>query len=212
MKLFALDLSLTCTGYALSDGTVGRLRCPESVGTSVKRLKWIRDQVVGLAKAQRTELGVLEGYSFASEHSRAHALGELGGVVRLGLFEAGITFAVVPPSSLKQYATGNGGAKKDAVTAEAIRQLGYQGSSNDEADALWLREMAIARYSAKYDASAVPNKRKNDTLDVIRRRALAGVEWPVIQPTRSEFEANSCAWKTRGTQSPGAAADALFFP
>ena len=84
---------------------------------------------------------MIEGYAYARAN-QAHQIGELGGVVRLALSDRGVPVVEVSPSSLKKLATGKGNASKDAVLAEAMRRLGYQGSDNNEADALWLLEMA----------------------------------------------------------------------
>ena len=110
---------------------------------------------------------VIEGYSFGSGH-RAHNMGELGGVVRLALFEKGRVLAVVPPSSRAKYATGKGNAPKEQVLAEAIRRLKYEGHDNNEADAMWLLAMAADQYDAPYRV-VVPAG---------HRVALKSIEWP----------------------------------
>lgn len=73
----------------------------------------------------------------------------------------------VIPSSLKKYATGRGNAKKEEMLASAIRRLDYAGSSFDEADALWLREMALDHYTGQV---RVPES---------HRVALAKIDWPL---------------------------------
>jgi hypothetical protein len=142
----ALDLSLTSTGVADRNGT--RRICPKTTG--VERLAEVRDAVIDLCLGRDwdsplldfPDLVVLEGYSYASGN-KAHDVGELGGVVRLALHQAGIRYEVVPPSSLKVYACGVGNASKDDVLLAAVRRLGYEGNSKDEADALWLYVLAL---------------------------------------------------------------------
>lgn len=142
-----LDLSLTETGFAVY--TPSR---PPLTGTlranlkGVQRLQWLRDQVVALLPGRDAPDLVsvyIEGYSFASRNSQAHALGELGGVVRVGIEEAGYSYLDVPPSSLKKLATGRGNAGKEEVLAAAIRRLGYERHNNNEADALWLAQFGL---------------------------------------------------------------------
>lgn len=160
-EVLALDLSLTSTGYAAIDevGTfTTRLR-------GVDRLARLRDQVLQLA-GSRTRLAAIEGYAFGRPQGMA-ALGELGGVIRVALAEEGIAIVDVPPSSLKKYATGKGNADKQLVLTEAVRRLGYAGSSNDEADALWL-------YTMTCDALCGTTP----VVPALNRTALDGVEWP----------------------------------
>lgn len=147
--IVGLDLSLTATGVATPSGpclvTPGKRR-------GMERLQYIRERVLSLAGG--AELVVIEGYSYHSRSSRAHKLGELGGVVRLALWEEGIPYLDVPPSSLKRFATGSGNASKGLVLVEAVKRLGYPGADDNEADALWLRE--IGRHILGQDTVPLP--------------------------------------------------------
>lgn len=100
--------------------------------------------------ADGCDVGIIEGYAFAKGF-RAHQMGELGGVIRLGFFQKKIPLVVIPPTTLKKFAIGRGRVKKGEdskamVLAEAIRRLNYSGSSIDQADALWLLQMGIHQY------------------------------------------------------------------
>lgn len=194
MRVIGLDLSLTCTGIA--DELGARTFKPKSTG--MERLGWVRHHVLSAVRSPEMASGgdagplmaepgwtmwtpvagqdgrrlvVIEGYSMgtARQSSHAHGLGELGGVVRLALWESGIPYVDVAPASLKKYATGAGNAKKDAVLGSAIRRLGYEGDDHNEADALWLRAMAMDHYGAPVV-----------TVPAVNRSALAAVKWPVL--------------------------------
>lgn len=147
MKIISLDLSLARTGYALPS-RVGLLVPPKAADRGVRRLAWFRLQVRSLVMETHADLVAIEGYSFGTPagSSHSHALGELGGVVRLELHDLKVPFVEIAPSSLKKYACGKGNAKKMDVLAAAIRRLGYAGSDDNEADALWLRHMALDHY------------------------------------------------------------------
>ena len=150
----AFDLSLTSTGAADRNGT--RRITPKSTGPA--RLAEIRDAVLAAChphvtlEAQiwcaggrcdnRPDLVVIEGYSYASGN-KAHDVGELGGVVRLALYEAGIRYEVVAPKTIKAYACNDGNASKTAVLLAAVRRFGYEGGNTDEADALILYALAM---------------------------------------------------------------------
>lgn len=183
----AFDLSLSSTGVADRNGT--RRITPKTTGPA--RLAEIRDAVLTATHvthplgsgprcfdcaADRVmqslflygahpDLVVLEGYSYASGN-KAHDVGELGGVVRLALFEAGIRYEVVAPKTLKTFACDNGNASKDDVLLAAVRRLGYEGKSKDEADALWL--YALAMHALGFPLADVPKT---------HLRALKALPW-----------------------------------
>lgn len=168
MRIIGLDLSLTRTGYVLPDGTTSVIVPPKGAERGMPRLRWIRDSILSRARMSRVDLVVIEGYAMGmGREAHNHAMGELGGVVRLSLFEAGISFVDVPPAVLKKYATGKGNANKELVLVEAVKRLGFQGSDNNEADALWLWHMAHDRFDGV--RSYVP---------ATNREALGKVEWP----------------------------------
>lgn len=177
MRFVALDLSLTSSGYAIAsaaDPSAWRWK-PGHLGTlspngerGMERLDWIRRRVLELVDG--ADLVLIEGYAFASKaQSHTRAIAELGGVIRMTLWDLGFPFVDVPPACLKKYATGRGNAGKADVLVEAVKRLEYQGSSNDEADALWLLEMALDHYGMT--KPLVPKT---------HRAGLEKVEWPAI--------------------------------
>lgn len=172
MRVLALDLSLSSTGVANVDGSTTRWVPPKSVG-GMDRLHWFTQQLGHAWVVQRHDVVVIEGYSFgtARQASHAHALGELGGVIRLTLWRNQVPYVDVPPASLKKYATGKGRAKKELVLVEAVKRLGYEGSSNDEADALWLRAMALDAYGEPVVA-----------MPAVNRSAIDAVQWLELDP------------------------------
>lgn len=160
-RVIGVDLSLTATGIAGPAATC--TLAPKTRGC--ERLIWLRDRVRKVCEL--ADLVVIEGYAFSARNSHAHALGELGGVVRVALHVASVPFVEVPPASLKKYACNRGNAKKEEILAAAIRRLGYEGSSHDEADALWLRHMGL-------DALGFAEIQMPEA----NREALKKVAWP----------------------------------
>lgn len=163
-QILALDLSLTATGWAHTDGASGVLVPPDRVGKGIDRVRWIRANV----RAMPADLVVIEGYAFGA-NNKAHQLGELGGVIRVTFRDLGVPYADVQPAALKLFATGKGNAPKLDVFSAAIRQLNYTGTSTDEADALWLLAMARAHYWGV-------------ELTEKKRAAVAKVQWPTCAP------------------------------
>lgn len=91
---------------------------------------------------------VIEGYSFASRNSQAHSIGELGGCVRMKLWENAIPYVDVPPTSRAKFATGRGNAGKTEVISAISSKTGltFSGSgADDECDAWVLEQMGLAK-------------------------------------------------------------------
>jgi Holliday junction resolvasome RuvABC endonuclease subunit len=158
-RILALDLSLTSTGAAHEGGTC-RIT---SKKRGTERLIEIREAIRSLALSVAPDLVVVEGYSMGSR-GRVFDIGELGGIVKVLLADMGIPVAIVPPSCLKKFATGKGNADKDSMLEAAIRNFGFGGHGNDEADAWLLYCMAATR---------------DGSLNAKQREAVAAVEWPL---------------------------------
>lgn len=170
MRVVALDLSLTCTGVADSAAPDRPYRIePHRELRGVPRLYDILTKT--MAATEDADLVVIEGYSFHSRDSHAHSLGELGGVVKLGLYCRNRDFVILAPKVRAKLATGKGNAKKELVFASAIRRLGYKGASLDEADALWLLQAALIQYGLS-GATDLPQA---------HLAALQGVQWPAVE-------------------------------
>lgn len=190
IRIVALDLALTCVGWATYDVERGTSPSHESgtawlpptlefghlktKGRGLERIEQVVDYVEELVTPETT-LVVIEGYSYGSGGGKRRTsslvdLGELGGIIRWTLWISGHTWVEIAPSSRAMYATGNGGAGKAQVLADAIRRLHYDGHVDDEADALWLLQMALGRYALP-GAVELPKK---------HTRAQEKVEWPEI--------------------------------
>ena len=170
MNLLALDPSLTCTGWAAKADGYNIARgtfSPDTFGVErlASMVKWL-DLTLHI---WQPHLVILESYSFASRH-QAHQLGELGGVLRLTLYEREVPFIALAPMVRAKLATGKGNASKEHVLAEAVRRLGYTGHSFDEADALWLLQAGLIFYGLP-GAVEIPKS---------QRAVLAGLEWPAV--------------------------------
>lgn len=175
-RVIGLDLSLNATGVATPDRTFttgGKLPKDAPDMLRCERIAAIRDVVYEAAYHAAPEgrfgvadLVVMEGFSFGSPQGATEA-GGLGWAVRVALHEAGIPFAVVPPTTLKKYACGKGNADKTEMVVAARERLGYDGHDNNIADALWLQAMGLERlWCPVVDLPAV------------HRAALDRVAWP----------------------------------
>lgn len=139
--VIGLDLSLKATGIAHADGTVETYG-PKATGATnagMDRLCEIRDYIAAVLQGtNHLELVMVEALAFDSRDTRREQA-QLAGIIRALMFDHDVPFLLVPPGTLKKYATGHGLAPKLDVLKAAEKRLGYDGTSFDEADALWLR-------------------------------------------------------------------------
>jgi Holliday junction resolvasome RuvABC endonuclease subunit len=141
-KIMGLDLSLTSTGVSIG-GLTTSIR---SKNKGSERLLEIRNEILTLAQEAGVQIVAVEGYSYASRHSQAHSIGELGGVVRVALRELGVPVVVIPPTCRAKFATGKGNSGKSEVMSAISAKTGIiwsGGDGNDRCDAWILEQMTL---------------------------------------------------------------------
>ncbi|MFY7069611.1 hypothetical protein ACOQFV_27450 [Nocardiopsis changdeensis] len=165
MFVLGLDLSLTSTGVASSLGWAERIRPRQLRG--LERLRYIRERITGYARPY--SLAVLEGPAYGRATQAGHdEMAALRWMVRDDLDRLGVPVAIIPPSTLKLWATGRGNADKVSMTkAMSARFPDVEITSSDEADALALADMGNAW------ATAAP-------LTPAQGRAVQGATWPEV--------------------------------
>ncbi len=181
LRLIALDLSLTGTGIAATHSSTGepRLWCttiaprrsPSETTIDHARLHTIITAVMNAVRC-RPDLVVIERpLQRPGQGDTSIRLAELHGPVKHWLWTQKIRYVDVNLTHVKQYATGNGGAKKDAVRAAITAAYGrlVHIGTDDEADAMSMLAMAL-------DAYGQPLATVPDT----HRRALRATRWPQI--------------------------------
>lgn len=145
--ILGLDLSLTATGWATiaDDGfNVGTFGDDTADHISLRLRRWAGYLINVLPAGQWDNIHiVIEDLPRAVKHG-GPALGMVHAMFWKTLAERSIPYefvTTVPPTTLKQYATGKGNASKSLVLVEAVKRLGYDGHDDNEADALWLADM-----------------------------------------------------------------------
>ncbi len=135
-RTVGVDLSYTATGIAWPDAvdTFGTRVCD---GADHQRAAIIAAHVH--AHARDADLICVEAGVHRS--SAAFKSGILAGIVRDRLEPMWERVLLVPPGTLKKYATGRGNADKTSMVVAARERLGYDGTDDNEADALWLRAL-----------------------------------------------------------------------
>jgi Holliday junction resolvasome RuvABC endonuclease subunit len=165
VRVVGLDLSLRATGFADAGVPIvlsSRLR-------GLDRIAALRDEVLALID-ERDAYDPLAADNLVVVEDYAFSLGELGGVIKLALKEAGITTVLIGPSSLKKFAANAGNANKIAMATAASR-AGYSGPDDDNAiDAWWLRQFGLYRLGV----SDLPSTAYRD-------EACSKVAWPALE-------------------------------
>jgi crossover junction endodeoxyribonuclease RuvC len=150
-----IDPSLTATAVAIidKDGKLVRSHVISPKLTGPQRLMSIRDLLLSelCNLPLPAEFVCIEHYAMNCKFGRETA-GELGGVLRVMMFENQFEYQEIPPLRLKQFATGKATAEKDHILMAVYKKWGIEFQKNDEADAFILAQMARAIYMVKNNA------------------------------------------------------------
>lgn len=164
VKVTGLDLSMTATGvtHTQVDGTACTHEVkPRAIGDA--RLSEIVARLTEYVAG--SELVLIEG--FLNHSHSAGITGMVHGAVRLRLQELGLAYATLPPSSLKKYATGRGGASKTEMAVAAFKRGGeVEFKTDNECDSWWL--WAAANEWLNHSVVRIP-KAQIEALDAIER-------------------------------------------
>lgn len=175
-SLVGLDLSLTSTGISI-DGQTSTIN---TKARGAERLHIISSGIISKCIEQEVYCAVIEGYSFASRNSQAHSIGELGGAVRMRLWENKIPFVDVPPTCRAKFATGKGNAGKGEVISAISAKTGivFLGSGgDDECDAWLLEQMAISHLGVS-----------NYSWPEVHLSALSKIDWAALDNAREKMQ------------------------
>ncbi|MFV2094856.1 hypothetical protein ACFHW1_05105 [Micromonospora sp. LOL_014] len=170
-RVVGLDLSLASTGIAVGHWTFS---IKPGDRRDLARLEYLRDAVLAYVIDNSPDLVVVEGPSYGSARGAQaghHERAGLWWLVRMAITggAGGWPLAVVPPATLKLYATGKGTADKPAMAVAAYKRLGIEGVSDDEVDAAWLRAAGMDHLG--HPLAVMP---------AAQRAALDKVTWPEV--------------------------------
>lgn len=174
IKIVGLDLSLSSTGFSCED-------LIETISVSTKgpqRLISIRNSIIELLEHIDNPCVCIEGYSFASRNSQAHSIGELGGVIRVALWERQIPYIEIPPTSRAKFATGRGNAAKTEVMSAISARTGivWSGKGADDKCDAWILEQMGKTKLGKPDYE----------WPAINLEALIKIDWTPLQQLEGE--------------------------
>ncbi len=144
--IYALDLSLRATGWAISEGygPVEFGTFPKSKYTDDQRRGEIAAHVFGkFPNPCDDPLILIENFAFGAVN-KAHDIGMLHGVIRYGLYRRGIPYLLVAPGQVKKFATGKGNSEKNLVIRAVFQRFGIEADDDNAADAVTLLHIGKA--------------------------------------------------------------------
>lgn len=176
-SVLGLDQSLTSFGAACvsSTGAVELHRWRPAGRRGHERLQWLLDNVEQVSG--RCDFAVIEGLAFGAKGSSLLELAGLFHMVRHRLWQLGVPYAVVAPSSRMKYLTGKGQADKDTCLLAVVRRFpGIEVDGNDMADALTMAAMGADW--AGYPLAPMPVAHRSVLTALNKGRPV--IDWPVL--------------------------------
>lgn len=170
-RVIGLDLSLTATGIAPWIDGMPTFTVRTATADGDQRLRRIavdaRTEAYDHLKSEPIELAVIE--DLPTHANSAGITGMVHGAVRCVLMDLYVPYALVPPASLKKYATGRGNATKADMRVALLQRTGMDLRDDNQVDAWWLRAMGLDHLGCP--VVEVPKA---------HRDALAKVAWPEV--------------------------------
>lgn len=145
-----------------------------SMASRIERVEFVSKWLLSWVLRLKCEFGVpayvgMEGYAMNMRSNRFSDLCELGGAIKMGLFQNQIPYQVYTPSALKKAFTGKGNAKKPQMIAacESLTNVDlslYGKSAEDLADAILIAKMCeyhvVARMLPHFDVQIPASVKK----------------------------------------------------
>lgn len=153
IKVLGVDQSFTSTGWWFGDDRNGIIKSDQRLD-KFTRMKQVADSLLSLCDNLSATHVVLEGLPFMSRSNVTRDLAGLQAVILTTLlerYEVDNTVIIVPPTSLKKYATDSGKATKadmiNAIPKEIRDKFTAKGKSREDlADAYWLCSLGYDRF------------------------------------------------------------------
>jgi crossover junction endodeoxyribonuclease RuvC len=148
----------TWTGIAKSDGEGDYMG--KSIHVELKgwaRVQSIADSARRTLLAWKPDLGIIEDYALGMKKSPAGIVTqvEIGTMIRSLLYENGVPWIEVRPSTLKKWTTGDGHADKVKMAVFVKKLWGFESPSDDVIDAFALAQ--LGQHLAHVGLKTLPN-------------------------------------------------------
>ena len=143
MRILGIDPSLTATGYIyLKDGKIEAQDLIKTKPTGDDRKKELERLMIiadSFTINLKIDLAVIEGLAFMARNTSALVqLSGLSYLIRERLYDNGIPFVIVAPTTLKKFITGKGNVKKDQIMLEVFKRYDVDLTDDNLCDAFGL--------------------------------------------------------------------------
>jgi len=126
-------------------------------GNGIERLHKARAFMLGFVNNFEVSAVAMEGYAYGSQ--MANMAGELGGMIKLALYDnyrfVNVPAAfpiIVPPTSLKKYITAKGnGIAKNQILLAVYKKWDVEFTDDNAADSYGLARLAANRHDFEYE-------------------------------------------------------------
>ena len=142
MRVLGVDPGLGRTGYALVEGSAGRLRLLDAGRLDTEpntdvgaRLVALAEMLGGVISACSPDEAAVEQLFFSTNRRTAMQVAEARGVILFAVARARIPVAEYTPAQVKQAVCGYGGAGKQQVARMTHALLALETARDDVADA-----------------------------------------------------------------------------
>jgi len=144
-----IDQSYSGFAITLINDTGHRTTVYKPTSAGIARLAELRQHLDSTLKGYTVIDVAIEGYAFGSQ--MANMLGELGGMVKLALYDKHLYPLIVPPTSLKKYVTGKGnGVSKSQMLLQVYKTWDVEFSDDNAADSYSLARLVTGSYTFAY--------------------------------------------------------------
>lgn len=173
LPVIGIDASLTSTGLCLLYEDIKNMKLLSVKGGKLRgaeRLNYFQEQLLSLLLEYKPKYALIENYAYASGAvGRVFDIGELGGVVRLTLFQQKIPYDVVAPPSVKKYISGSGRCEKDVIIKEVYKNYGLDTNDNNLADAVVIAKIAESIWRIRNGGEVKLKKYEKEVVDKIMK-------------------------------------------
>jgi Holliday junction resolvasome RuvABC endonuclease subunit len=180
-----LDLSLVASGVCVRRGgafvTETVRTKPEDFPNDLARMIHIRDVVTKRIPDDAKMVGIED--MFAGPNMGAgQRLAMLGAIVRVALYERGLSLVVIAPSTLKKFILGKGVGEKSLVLRAVYKAYGLECANDNEADAVCLCAIGEQFFGALRGGSmeGVPKYQQEVVKKLMETREERGFNLPEL--------------------------------
>lgn len=152
MRYLGIDQSLSDTGLVVVDEAAQIVAQkalktePKNFKCDIERLIFIRDEIGHFEKSYQVDYACLEGFGYGARGNAIFQLAGLGYMIREYFWNQKITLEIVPPKTLKKWATGNGNAQKDLMLMNVYKRWGVEFQDHNICDAYCMARYIMEKY------------------------------------------------------------------